>query len=142
MGIKKAIIKRVTHPKKYNYHIWRGILEFLYLGNTKEGKKNRVRTKECIDEMGAWASGKVTLKGKEKSEGYWGAVDQIIDAFCIDNSLYVYTRRPGALIGKSGTVIDDLRDFLGVEHINIIETPSSEMTTELRTSYMVTVDYI
>lgn len=136
-SIKEKIIWKVLRPKKYNYIIWRGIIELLYMRN-----KNKERTKECISMMGTWATGKITLKGKEKSEGYWGAVEQIIDAFCIDNTLYVYTRRPGLLIGKYGKTIDDLKDFLEVESIRIIETPMWETTYALRTSYKVATDYI
>lgn len=135
--IKERIIWKALRPNKYNYIIWRGILEFLYMR-----KKNKELTKECIDMMGTWASGKVTLEGKEKSEGYWGAVEQIIDAFCIDNTLYAYTRRPGLLIGKGGETIDDLRDYLGVDSIRIIETPVWETTYALRTSYKVATKFI
>ena len=135
-SIKERIIWRALQPKKYNYIIWRGIIEFLYMK-----KKNKERTRECICMMGTWASGKVVLRGKDKSEGYWGAVDQIIDAFCIDDILYVYTRRPGLLIGKYGKTIDDLREYLGVD-IRIIETPMWETTYALRTSYSVATDYI
>ena len=140
MGIKKAIINRVTHPKKYNYHIWRGILELLYMN-----RKNRKLTKDYVSYMGIWAAGKIANAGKEKSEGYWRAVEQIIDIFYIDDTLYIYTRTPGTLIGRPAETIDDLEKFLGVKHIYLIETPLNEATTSLRSSYraaIADIDYI
>lgn len=130
--LKNKIIKRVTHPRKYNYFIWRGIVELLY-----QKKDNKAMTRRCVRWMGMWAS----------IDRNFLCVENVTDIFYIDRVLYVTTRRPGLLIGKSGKDIDSLKAYINnprnvIDNIYIIETSDDEPTTEMRELFVTSSDYV
>ena len=85
--IKDFITKRIIRPKKYNYFFYRWLVSILY-----ENKND-----SAIISFFAWM-----YVHQQKFE--------FTDIFVIDNIVYIYTNRPGEIIGKGGETIDDITD--------------------------------
>lgn len=107
------IENRIVNPRKYNYLFYRWLLGLII---DKDEMEN--------------VFFKITYYLNNKHEPY-----DFMDIFILNNNVYIYTRRPGYWIGKSGKEIGDLENCINYNyngetklhdyHIKIIEDTES-----------------
>ena len=118
--IKKYLHKKlhgVNHPKHYAFLRW-----------LAEIVKDEITTNDVCHDLAYWLDFNPDFKG------------MLNDLFLIDNQIYIYTITPSLWIGKAGSTLEDVSNFLNHDdsgakisnyEINLIEidntTPFSQV---------------